>query len=191
MSLRNLLSLTIPFEQLAELNPSFSEEVIRRGDSIENLREKIPLTIILDDIRASHNCGAILRTAECVGAEQVLFCGFSPSPENPKTQKTSMGTEDHIAWKSLPSLEEALRPLKEKNYQITFLETSPKATSLFEYRFEKPAAVVVGNEQFGFEPSVLRLADEVVEIPIFGQKNSLNVSTALGVCAYEVRRQWG
>lgn len=192
MSMRHFLNFLVPVERLYGRNISDDAFLIAKTDRSPSTSQKVPLVFVLENIRSAFNVGSIFRLADCLGAEKIYLCGYTPTPEQEALQKTSLGTTETTEWIQKPTLAECLQELKSKGYQITALETARKSISLFDYRIEpsRPTAFVVGNERFGLEPSALELCDVIVSIPTFGAKNSLNVSNALSIASYEWRRQW-
>lgn len=124
--------------------------------------------------------------ADGVGALEIHLCGYTPKPD----AKTSLGTGDTLPTKQWHSLDEALVFLKNQGYQLWALETATHATSLFAWEPRFPTALIVGNERFGLEPQTLLKMDGVLELPMSGIKNSMNVSNALTAAAFEWKRQW-
>jgi len=145
-----------------------------------------PLTVILDNLRSAHNVGSIFRTAECVQAVQICLCGTTPAPPHPKISRTAMQTQERVNWKYYSDTKDAISELKSCGMPVIALETAPKAKSLFDYKPNCPVAVILGNEALGIEEAILKLADEVLYIPVYGWKNSLNVSNAFTLAAYHL-----
>ena len=145
----------------------------------------------LDNIRSAQNVGAIFRTADGAGLSELLLGGITPTPnEQPSISKTALGAEKSIKWSYHPNLPEALADLKANHCLILVLETAPGAGSLQDFQLNPPlpsqVALVVGSEPAGVDPAILRLADQVLYIPMFGEKTSLNVSIAFGIAAYHI-----
>jgi len=142
-----------------------------------------PITVIADNLRSEYNLGAIYRTAECVQARWMYFCGITPFPPMNAFLKSSMGTAERVPYSVYPT-ETAIELCKEKGLPVIALETVLNSKCLFDYHPTQPVAVILGNEALGIEESILKLADEVLYIPVFGWKNSLNVSNAFTLAAY-------
>jgi tRNA G18 (ribose-2'-O)-methylase SpoU len=143
----------------------------------------------LDNLRSAFNVGSIFRTAECFGISKIYLCGYTPNPTNQKVTKTAMGTENFVDWEKCDSTDKLIRQLKNENVQIYALETVESAKLISEADIREPAAIVIGNEALGISSKILQLADEIIQIPIFGWKNSLNVGVATAICCYEIRRK--
>jgi tRNA G18 (ribose-2'-O)-methylase SpoU len=147
----------------------------------------------LDNIRSAYNVGAIFRTADGAGLLELLLGGITSTPdEQPAISKTSLGAEKSIQWSYCPNLPEVLVDLKANKCLILALEFAPGASSLQAFRLSHPlpnqVALVVGNEPAGVDPAILRIADQVVYIPMNGDKTSLNVSVAFGIAVYQLLR---
>jgi 23S rRNA (guanosine2251-2'-O)-methyltransferase len=157
--------------------------------------EVMKLVVILHDIRSAHNVGSIFRTADAAGVEKIYLCGITPSPLDrfkevrPDFAKVALGAEKYIGWESIKKTATAIRQLKKEGYQIFALEQSKR--SMPYYRAitdnESRVALVVGNEVKGLPASILRAADRILEIPMMGKKESLNVSVAFGVAVFGFR----
>lgn len=163
---------------------------IRRGDGHGQPQPKLPLWVIMADLRSAFNTGSILRTSECLQVQKVIFAGCTPRPGNRALAHTAMSTLEHLHWQVSETTTEAIIMAHEAGMRIYALETADMASPLYKTTFTKPAALVLGNEANGLDPALLPYCDEVVEIPVRGWKNSLNVASAYAVAAYEVLRQW-
>lgn len=152
---------------------------------------KLPVTVILDNLRSAFNVGAIFRTAECGRVEQLYTCGITAHPPDPRVVRTSMSTTEFVPHKHLDTTAEAIELARTRGARIVALETTNVSRSLYDPWIKKPVCLILGNEALGLGEDVLELADEIVEIPLLGYKNSLNVSVSLGVVLFEILRQWG
>ena len=141
-----------------------------------------PIAIYLDNLRSAHNVGAILRTTEAFRLGTVYFSPDTPNPSNPKVQKTSKQTFDLVPTFSIVSLDALPKPL-------IALETVPNAHSLFDFDFPSSFTLLLGNEEYGLSDASLKLADHVVQIPLPGSKNSLNVASAFAIAAAVIRQK--
>jgi tRNA G18 (ribose-2'-O)-methylase SpoU len=140
------------------------------------------LSIYLDNIRSAHNVGSILRTVEAFSMGKVYFSQTTPLPSNKQVQDTAMGCDQWITCVPHVDLNTLPRP-------IIVLETSDSAVSLYDYTFPDHFTLVVGNEEYGCSEITLQTADVIVEIPLRGRKNSLNVANAFAIVAGEISRQ--
>ncbi|MDK2982470.1 MAG: rRNA (guanosine2251-2-O)-methyltransferase [Chloroflexota bacterium] len=148
------------------------------------LKRPFNLVIVLDNIRSLHNVGAIFRTADGFGVQELHLCGITPTPEHPRFAKTALGAQDVIAWQHHRNALKACEDLKNAGYRLLALENPPESTNLYavnENVLENPLALVLGNEVSGVDPAVIALCDDVLAIPMQGVKNSFNVATSFGI----------
>ena len=189
LALKDLVNLIIPFERALQKSLRDDEFMILEGDrSLKT--ETFPLILILENIRSAFNVGSFFRTAEALGAQEIILCGYTPTPENEKIKKTTMGTEAWIQWKSAENLEGAFKDVKRRGFKVIAVETAPKAISINEIFFRQPTAFVFGNERFGLGLTALQTCDEIRKVELSGQKNSLNVGTCGAIVCHEWIRQW-
>lgn len=158
--------------------------------------------LIAHDIRSSHNVGSLLRTAECLGVERVVFSGYTPYPKLPKDSrlphiaeklhkdihKTALGAEDLVAWSYEDDVTSIISTLRDENYRIVALEQAPQSIALPDYKTPSKVALLIGREVEGIDPELRRLCDDIVEIPQYGQKESLNVAQATAIALYHLRQ---
>lgn len=161
----------------------------QKSPAATNSRTKIIGAV--DNIRSAHNVGSIFRTADGAGLSELLLGGITPTPaDQPAISKTALGAEKNMKWRYHANLPEALAQLKAENHLILALEYVPGASSLqdFHINHSLPAQVVLvaGSEPAGVDPAVLRIADQVLFIPMSGAKTSLNVSVAFGIAIYQL-----
>jgi 23S rRNA (guanosine2251-2'-O)-methyltransferase len=155
------------------------------------------MVVVLHNVRSVHNVGSIFRTADGAGVEKVYLCGITPTPFDRFKEvrldfaKVALGAEKYIAWESAKTTLGAIKRLKADGYEILALEQSKKSVPYFSAAIADDArvAIVLGNELKGLPPSILRTADRILEIPMFGKKESLNVAVAFGVLAFGLRRE--
>ena len=141
--------------------------------------------IIAENIRSLHNVGAIFRTADGAGWKEVFLCGYTGCPPDRRIEKVSLGAENTIKWKHFETAKEVIQELKKEGFQIVALEISDQSVDIFSFsETDKNIALVLGNEVEGVSPEVLDLCDTHVEIPMHGEKESLNVSVAAGIALY-------
>lgn len=150
---------------------------------------------VLCDIRSIHNVGSIFRTADAAGIKKIYLCGITPSPLDrfgkirPEFTKVALGAEQSVAWENKKSAANALSMLSKKGYLIVAVEQAPNAKSYATMRRRGGMwALVMGNEITGLSKSILKKADEIIEIPMRGKKESLNVSVAFGIVAYGIQK---
>ena len=149
--------------------------------------EKLPLTVVLDDVRSLHNVGAVFRTCDAFRVEQVCLCGITATPPNAEIHKTALGGEDSVDWTYHSTAAEAVRSLHDAGYVVASVEQAEGSTMLDRLTLDpsRRYAVVLGNEVKGVSQEVVDLSDMCIEIPQFGTKHSLNVSVAGGIIIWE------
>jgi len=152
--------------------------------------------LVLHNIRSIHNVGSIFRTADAAGVSRIILSGYTPTPldrfNDPRKDfiKVSLGAEKSVPWSTVKTLRPTLTRLKKDGYTILALEQSSVSTPLFSYKSKKDerAVLIVGNEVRGIAKGTLALADHIVEIPMRGKKESLNVSVAAGVALFALTK---
>lgn len=158
--------------------------------SVEDFRkrEKMPLTVVVDNVRSLNNIGSIFRTSDGFAVERVMLCGISATPPSPEIHKTALGAEDSVEWSYYPTTAEAISELKTEGAIICCLEQVIDSVALqdFEPDFAagKKYAFVVGNEVDGVDPAVVDSCDVCIEIPQLGTKHSLNVAVSAGIAMW-------
>ena len=168
---------------------------VRSRDSPLPLEEyrrlpKFPVTLVLDNLRSAFNVGSIFRTADTARIERVITCGYTAHPPHPRLEKTALGTLDYVETSHRDSALMAVEELRRAGTPVWALETTSRSRTHTSVKYPRPVALVLGNEALGVEEEVLRACDELVEIPVFGFKNSLNVASACAVVLFEILRQW-
>jgi 23S rRNA (guanosine2251-2'-O)-methyltransferase len=163
-------------------------QVTSASSSYENLR--LPVALLLDDVRSMYNVGAFFRTADGIGLEKLYLCGITAYPPKKAITKTALGAEETVAWEYGSDSVAIVQILRQRDYEIAAIETSLHAVDLFDWRPNFPVCVIFGHEVEGVRPQVLSLADTHVRIPMLGRKHSLNVATAGGVVLYELLRKY-
>ena len=162
-------------------------------DTLQSYRvkKKIPLTIVLDNVRSLNNIGSIFRTSDAFRVERIILCGITATPPSPEIHKTALGAEDSVAWEYRADTLEAVRALKEEGYTVCALELARGSVSLEKYQVDPAAryAVVAGHEVEGVRQDVVDAADVSLEIPQEDTKHSLNVavSSALAIWHFFLR----
>lgn len=142
---------------------------------------------MLDNVRSAFNVGSIFRTADAGAVEHIYLCGqVTCWPPHPKLEKTSLGAHEYVPWSRFPETETALEQLRQTGIPIIGLETVETAYDMQSFRWPSPVALVFGHEVLGLSQEVQQACDQLVRIPAFGVKNSLNVATAFGIVLYDV-----
>lgn len=161
--------------------------------SIDEFKEapKLPLVVVLDDVRSLYNVGSVFRSCDAFRVEAVYLCGITACPPNAEIHKTALGGEDSVEWKYFEQAEEAVRVLQKGGYFVYSIEQVEGSTQLQDLDLARDSqnggryAVVFGNEVKGVKQTVVDLSDGCLEIPQFGTKHSLNVSVAAGIVVWE------
>ena len=155
---------------------------------------RLPVIVVLDNVRSLYNTGAFFRTADAVGVERIVLCGITPRPDQGGRQaraiaKTALGSEHAVPWEYERDTATALERIRLAGYDVAVAETSPQAVDLFAWTPTWPVCVVFGHETDGVGQTVARAHATHVRIPMVGAKTSLNVATAGGVMLYELVRK--
>lgn len=158
----------------------------RKFQSSKNLIQKPKFVLVLYNIRSRHNVGSIFRTADGAGVDKIYLSGITPAPPHPKIAKTALGAEKYIPFEKSFQTLRTLKKLKNKGYQIYALEQSKKSIPYLKFKPKFPCALVLGNEVKGLPSRILKIADKILEIPMYGRKKSLNVSVAAGIICFEI-----
>ena len=153
--------------------------------------KKVPLVVVLDNVRSQHNIGAVFRTADAFCLQGVWLCGICCCPPNNEIHKTALGAELSVAWSYYPTTLECIEKFRSEGYQIIAIEQIEGSTMLDKFVAEKDTkyALVFGNEVDGVDQAVADIVDGAIEIPQVGIKHSLNVSVSAGVVMWEMFRQ--
>jgi|SRR5574344_351369 23S rRNA (guanosine2251-2'-O)-methyltransferase len=156
--------------------------------SVEEFHEapKMPLIVVLDDVRSMYNVGSVFRTGDAFRIEAVWLCGISATPPATEIHKTALGAEDSVNWKYFQSATDAVEELHRLGYEVFSVEQVEHSTKLQRFTPEtgKKYAVVMGNEVKGVHQEVVNMSDGCLEIPQFGTKHSMNVSVTTGIIIY-------
>ena len=153
--------------------------------------EKLPVTVVLDNVRSEMNVGSVFRTADAFLIEKIVLCGFTPVPPKPEIHKTALGAEESVCWQYFPTTLEAIGQLKDEGYVICSIEQVHDSVSLeqFVINSNQRVAIVLGNEVKGVSQEVVDASDTCVEIPQEGTKHSLNISCCAAIVMWHVYRQ--
>jgi tRNA G18 (ribose-2'-O)-methylase SpoU len=165
----------------------YNKELGRK--SIDQFRksEKLPVVIVLDNVRSQSNVGSVFRTADAFLIESIYLCGITGTPPHREIQKTALGATESVLWKYFKETSAAVKELKSLGYKIVGIEQAEGSTWLGEFNAEKDTryALVFGNEVNGVEQGILTECDYVVEIPQFGTKHSFNIAVSAGIVLWE------
>ena len=153
--------------------------------------EKMPLVVVLDDVRSLYNVGSVFRSCDAFRVEAVYLCGITATPPHPEIHKTALGGEDSVSWRYFKDATEAVAELQGRGYHVWATEQVEGSTKLqnLELPEANGYAVVLGNEVKGVQQVVVDNCDGCLEIPQFGTKHSLNVSVTAGIVVWEFARR--
>ena len=162
--------------------------------SVDEFHEaaKLPLIVVLDDVRSLHNVGSVFRSGDAFRVEAVYLCGITATPPHPEIHKTALGGEDSVAWRYFPTATEAVESLHNDGFFVYSIEQVEGSTKLQNLQLDtdKRYALVLGNEVKGVHQEVVDMSDGCLEIPQFGTKHSLNVSVTAGMVIWEVAKKF-
>jgi tRNA G18 (ribose-2'-O)-methylase SpoU len=145
------------------------------------------ITIVLDRLRSAHNTGNIFRLADAVGAAEIIACGYTPAPPHPKLEKTAMGADKMVPCRTVDTSLDAVHLLrKEGCKQILAVETGPETHFAWDFDYEFPLALIFGNEALGVNEDTLAACDGIISLPMFGQKESINVGNSAAAVLYAI-----
>ncbi|MDO8566451.1 MAG: RNA methyltransferase [Candidatus Moranbacteria bacterium] len=155
------------------------------------------LVLIIHNVRSAHNVGSLFRTADGVGVQEVFLTGYTPAPPKRDAlyltdaeksfKKTALGAEKYVVWQKQSPLGKIITMLKKQGYKIVALEQATRSIDYQKYVPEARVALIVGNEVHGVDAKILKQCDTIIEIPMYGEKNSLNVSVAGGIALYQIK----
>ena len=153
--------------------------------------DKIPVTIVLDNVRSRHNIGSAFRTSDAFRVNEIILCGISSTPPSPEIHKSALGAEFSVDWRYFEHTKDALQELKEQGYTIISIEQTENSVSLDEFlTLEKELtsdskyAIIFGNEVHGISQDAVDMSQMAIEVPQYGTKHSLNVSVTIGIVLY-------
>lgn len=151
---------------------------------------KLPIVVVLDNVRSQHNVGAVFRTADAFLLESVYLCGICCRPPHPEIHKTALGAEETVDWKYYQNTIDAVADLHTRGYRVFAIEQAHDSKTLnftlSTLNSKDPIAVILGHEVFGVDQAVIDVCDGCIEIPQYGTKHSLNVSVTAGIVMYEI-----
>ncbi len=152
---------------------------------------KIPVLVVLDNIRSFNNVGSIFRTADAFRIGKIYLCGFTPCPPHRDITKTALGASETVDWEYVASAQEICNQLKKSGYELVAVEQTQNASPLqsFEMVSDQKYVLIFGNEVDGVQDSLLEMCDKVIEVPQEGTKHSLNISVCFGIVAWEFFRK--
>jgi len=150
---------------------------------------KVPLIVVLDNIRSQHNIGAVFRTADAFRLEAVCLCGICCCPPNAEIHKTALGAEETVPFRYFEHTLDAVADLKAQGYTVYAIEQTHNSINFDQIQVSSPTAIILGHEVFGVDQAVVDAADGCIEITQYGTKHSLNVSVTAGIVMYKLANQ--
>ena len=155
--------------------------------------EKLPLAVVLDNVRSLHNVGSVFRTGDAFRVERIMLCGITATPPSTEIHKTALGAEDVVEWQYFESTMDAVDALRRDGYKVYSIEQCQGSIALQDFATVpgERYAVVLGNEVKGVQQAVVDVSDGAIEIPQFGTKHSLNVSVTAGMVIWEFAKKLG
>ena len=165
-----------------------NDELDRLSVGEFKVAKKIPVVVVLDNVRSQNNIGSVFRTADAFRLEGIYLCGITARPPHREIHKTALGATESVNWEYFEDTALAIKGLKEKGYIILSVEQAEGALSLenFHPSMNRKYALVLGHEVRGVDQKVVDLSDHCIEIPQYGTKHSLNISVAAGIVIWEV-----
>ena len=152
--------------------------------------QRLPVSVVLDNVRSLYNVGAFFRTADAARIETLYLCGITGRPPKKAIAKTALGAEEQVAWEHTWDAAGLICGLRARGMEIAAVETSLHAVDLFDWEPRFPVAIIFGHEVDGIRPEISEMCDTHVRIPMLGIKHSLNVATAGGIVMYELLRKY-
>tara|TARA_R110000850_G_scaffold203228_1_gene329568 strand:+ start:186629 stop:187177 length:549 start_codon:yes stop_codon:yes gene_type:complete len=165
-----------------------NSELLRLSEQEFKKAEKMPLIIVLDNIRSLNNIGSVFRTADAFLIKKIYLCGITAQPPHKDIHKTALGATESVDWEYYKNTPEVIEKLKSENVKVLAIEQAEQAVMLDAFRPEKDQtyAVVFGNEVKGVSQTVVNASDKVIEIPQYGTKHSLNIAVSAGVVVWDL-----
>lgn len=167
------------------------EEISENRSTLETLHkvDKLPVYVLLDNIRSSYNVGSVFRTSDGAMIKKLFMCGYTPHPPKKEILKTALGSTESVEWEYLEDPKAKILELKEQGVKICALEQTSKSMTYYHIKSSDfPICLIIGNEITGVSQEFIDLCDFSIEIPQFGIKQSLNVAVAYGVSIFDLRR---
>ena len=168
-----------------------NEELDRLSVEAFKLVDKVPLMLVLDNVRSLHNIGSVFRTADAFRLEGIFLCGITATPPHREIHKTALGATESVSWEYREKTTDAIAELKQQDYLICSVEQTEDAVLLdqVQLRDNQKYALVFGHEIRGVDQKVVDMSDHCIEIPQYGTKHSLNISVAAGIVIWELFRR--
>jgi tRNA G18 (ribose-2'-O)-methylase SpoU len=171
---------------MRERTPFRATRAAARYDAVD----KLPVALLLDNVRSMYNVGSIFRTADAAAVEKLYLSGITARPPKKEITKTALGAEDTVPWESIGDALLLVDGLGRRGYEIAAIETAVNAIDVFDWQPRWPVLLLFGHEVDGVSPPLMERCDTRVCLPMLGQKHSLNVATAAGIVLYELLRKF-
>ncbi len=191
--LQDFLQNPVNFTYLIAMRKLTHTEIAAKRASLESLvtSERLPVSVVVDNVRSLYNVGSIFRTSDGVLVDRLILTGFTPTPPRKEIDKTALGATQSVPWEYHKEPGEAIRLLKQKGYKACCLEITDTVIPYYGFQAaDFPLCLVIGNEITGVSKDALAECDLALEIPQFGIKQSLNVAVAYGIAIFELSRIW-
>ena len=185
-----LYSFVFSFQKMRKLK---NKELKRLNLKEFKNKKKLPVIIVLDNIRSAHNVGSVFRTSDAFLIKKIMLCGICPVPPKNEIRKTALGATESVEWEYYSKSIDCINILAKKGYRIISIEQADNATYLNNFSTEKSQkiALVFGNEVNGVMEEIIQQSDDVIEIPQFGTKHSVNVSVSVGIVLWDLYLKMG
>ncbi len=154
--------------------------------------EKLPIVVVLDEVRSMHNVGSVFRTSDGFLIESIYLCGLTPQPPHRDIQKTALGATETVAWKHVTTTQQAIDELKQNGFTVIAIEQVHNSIALNQFKIDKSKkyAIVFGHEVNGVQEEIINQCDFSIEIPQLGSKHSLNISVSAGMVIWEMAKEY-
>jgi len=159
---------------------------VGESQKLQKQIKRNPIVLVLDNVLDTYNIGSFFRLADAIAAEKICLCGPVVTPPNIKIHRSSIGTWKWIPWEQFDSTTDCIKQLKKEGYKIVACEQDKTSVSYLKAKYHFPVALIAGSESFGVSAEVLKLVDQIVEIPMYGINVSLNVLVATSIISYDI-----
>ena len=163
-----------------------NEELGRPDVDAFKEQQKLPLVVVLDNVRSHNNVGSVFRSSDAFLVERILLCGYTGTPPHRDIHKTALGATESVSWQHYDTTLDAVKQLKADGYKVYAIEQTLNSTMLDRFLPTGKIAIVLGNEVMGVDQAVIDVCDGVIEIPQFGTKHSLNISVSAGIVLWDL-----
>jgi 23S rRNA (guanosine2251-2'-O)-methyltransferase len=168
------------------------EELERMSPVEFKQTEKLPIVVVLDEVRSMHNVGSVFRTSDGFLIESIYLCGLTPQPPHRDIQKTALGATETVAWKHVTTTQQAIDELKQNGFTVIAIEQVHNSIALNQFKIDKSKkyAIIFGHEVNGVQEEIINQCDFSIEIPQLGSKHSLNISVSAGMVIWEMAKEY-